>query len=212
MKPIQFYAYHGTSMSKATKIIETQNFLPGTKRNDHWLGYGSYFFREDYEQALVWAKIKNPRKAAVIEANINIANKHYLNLDSIAGLQFLKDHISFLIKEKGLLIEGSEEDFQSPALTCLVFSAIDPNIKWVIFKSFPVHNSRFSDDEDLRKISFEHRGELMEFGLQGPQVCVRNNEAIHEISIQTPSLEKSVENIVVASKRRGKIPNDLFNK
>lgn len=213
MRPVQFYAYHGTSLSKAKKIEKEKEFLPGQARDDHWLGYGSYFFREDMEQAAVWASFRyKNQKPAVLEANIQIPGDRFLNLDTRPGLQFLKDHIAELRKDRGLLIDLPEEVYNSPKVACLVFSAIDPNLKWAIFKTFPVYHSVFKGDEDLRIIGFEHRGESINFDLQGPQVCIRNNEAINEVEIHPRFQEKRVENIVVGSTKRRKISNDLFRK
>jgi len=55
---IEFYAYHGTTLDAAASIVEERLFKPGETRLDHWLGLGTYFFREDYDQAEMWSNIK----------------------------------------------------------------------------------------------------------------------------------------------------------
>lgn len=219
MKPVQFYAYHGTSSIIAKEITKTNNWNPKRGRNDHWLGHGSYFFREDYEQALSWARSRYRSNyqsgksfPAVLEVKINIEGDHFLNLDSREGLKFLQDHIDDLTRKRGILIEGQEELINTPTLSCLVFSAINKQLKWVILRTFPVHKSIYTDSPQLKKIGFEHAGELIQFGLQGPQVCVRNNEAIKEISIKPSHQENAFDKISVGSIRRERIPNDLFRK
>ncbi len=209
MKMINFEAYHGTSYTRARSIIEAGEFAPVKTRDDHWLGHGSYFFREDQEQASIWAKNRYQEEPAVIGVNVEIPQERYLNLDSRAGVRFLIDHLKEL-KKQGLQIEGEDIKLKGPAIACLVFSAIDKELKWVIFKTFPVKSRRFDNDQNLKSLSFKHKGVLMSFGLQGPQVCVRNNEAIKNMNMEEGSEKKNVGKVSLGSKRREKISDDVF--
>lgn len=219
MRPVQFYAYHGTSLIKAKEITRTVKLSPKRTRNDHWLGHGSYFFREDFEQAHIWARhrYRNDYKTgkdfpAVVEAKINVEGDNFLNLDSREGLKFLQAHIDNLTDDKGILIEGQEELLNTPAIACFVFSVINTQLKWVILRTFPVHRSIYTDSAQLKMMGFEHDGELIQFGLSGTQVCVRNNEAIKEISIKASPQENAVNKFSVGSIKRERISNDLFRK
>lgn len=92
MNIIQFDAYHGTNEDCANEIVKTSNFIISKKRKDHWLGYGNYFFRDDPEQALLWAKSRYKDVEAihkVLEVSVKLNRKHYLNLDSRSGIETL---------------------------------------------------------------------------------------------------------------------------
>ncbi|WP_438316561.1 hypothetical protein [Sporosarcina sp. FA9] len=219
MRPVNFYSYHGTSLIKAEEIIRTNIWKPIMKRGDHWLGHGSYFFREDFEQAKIWARTRydtdyKTKKdlPAVVEVKITLEGEKFLNLDSREGIKFLDSHISYLIKEKGLLIEGPEELLKTPVLACFVFSAINKHLKWVILKTFPGNSNRYTDNPQLKALSFKHKENLITFNLSGTQVCVRNNKAIKEMSIKWPVQENATNKISVSAVRRGIIPSELFGK
>lgn len=50
----EFMGYHGTSR-KNVRLIKKTGF---NESNTGWLGTGVYFFEEDFELALKWAKKK----------------------------------------------------------------------------------------------------------------------------------------------------------
>ncbi len=94
-------------------IEESRNFEFGEPRNDHWLGQGAYFYKDDEEQAIIWAKnkVRNHAKYRgetpfVIEVILELNESNFLNLDSRKGLDFLKEFLNFL-KADGMKIEAS---------------------------------------------------------------------------------------------------------
>ncbi|MGJ3546694.1 hypothetical protein ACR6EC_12075 [Bacillus subtilis] len=105
---IDIVGFHGTSLESAQKIITEQNFTSGDIRNDHWLGQGAYFFREDPEQAKIWAKNKiKGSETAVIKTIVSLDNNSFLNLDTRSGLNYFNRYIKTEVKRK-ILEEKAE--------------------------------------------------------------------------------------------------------
>ncbi len=174
-----FYAFHGTAESCAIIIDETRYFESGEPRDDHWLGQGSYFFRDDEEQAAIWAKNKVARHPkfkgetpCVIEVILESEEPKFLNLDTRKGLTILEEHLNFL-KEQGIQIECSSLGNMPMKIRCFILSLLPDNI-WMVQRTFDTQ-SRF--DRNDMFIS-------MELKLHGTQICVRNNEVIKGNSIK----------------------------
>lgn len=74
-----FLAHHGTSLKDA-KNIDRNGFINTTGRVG-WLGTGAYFFWDDYELAIQWAKYRYKHEAnAVIKCNINVSDEQAFDL------------------------------------------------------------------------------------------------------------------------------------
>jgi hypothetical protein len=182
-----FYGFHGTAESCALKIDETRYFEFGDPRNDHWLGQGSYFFREDEEQAIFWAKNKVTRQTkfkgetpCVIEVILETEESKFLNLDSRKGLTILEKHLKSL-KDQGVEIECSSFENMPPKIRCFILSLLPDDI-WMIQRTFE-SPSRFDTNEMFV---------AMELKLLGIQICVRNNEVIKGNSIKMKRLLTAV--------------------
>lgn len=219
MKTIQFYAYHGTILEFANSIKNSKEFIPGEDREDHWLGIGSYFFREDLEQAKVWADLKVSKHkkfkghhSAVIEVLIKVAFDKVLNLDTISGINYLKVFLERLQKEGILLTLPSRgSGNKSPELANKVFSLIDPNDKWIIIKTFPVNSKKIDLNKNLMALSFLHKDNLITYGQQGTQVCVKNNNAINKDSINI-SYRSHTNKGTFEKVKKEEISDEYFNK
>lgn len=205
MRMIQFYGYHGTDATSAQLIYDSKVFIPGSTRSDHWLGFGSYFFRDDFDQAQIWSKNKvrlpefKGEKPAVIEVNIIADSPKVLNLDSRAGLEYLVDFDRKITKDNRLqLIPKSSSAKKSAKVVNAILSLIDPLEKWIILKSFPI-TSHFDESPELQRMGFEYRANKISYGLQSSQVCVKNNEAIKSESITI--LEQGYTEKGVSSKK-----------
>lgn len=73
----EFLGYHGT-LKKHDKSIRKSGFR---KSNSGWLGEGVYFFQEDFELALLWAKKKyNTQHVVAIKNNIKATEKNLLDI------------------------------------------------------------------------------------------------------------------------------------
>lgn len=173
-----FYGFHGTSKSCANCIKKNKEFIFGTLKKDHWLGKGAYFFKDDELQAKYWAyyKVKKHKKFVgeqpyVVEVTINIKEQNFLNLDSRGGLEQLDQFLKRL-NEENLCIFQSENNTPE-IIRCFILSLLPEEI-WVIQRTFHVY-SKYDKEELFKK---------MELYLQGTQICVRNNNAIHKDSIK----------------------------
>lgn len=82
---LTFWGYHGTLAENAKKIKQEKEFR--CKENPyHWLGNGVYFFIDDPDKAIWWAKQANVKKhkkqqVAYIRCYIQLLKKELLNLD-----------------------------------------------------------------------------------------------------------------------------------
>lgn len=179
-KRYSFYGFHGTAESCAIAIGDTRNFEFGEPRTDHWLGQGAYFYKDDEEQAIIWAKnkVKNHVKFRgetpfVIEVILESNESNFLNLDTRKGLDLLKNFLNFL-KEEGMIIETSSFENIHAKIRCFILSLLPPDV-WMIQRTFHDIPSRFDHDELFV---------AMDLGLVGTQVCVRNTEVIKGNSIK----------------------------
>lgn len=216
MRITQFSAYHGTKKSYANKIVEIKEFLPNTTRDDHWLGEGSYFFKEDFEQAMMWARYRYKKftgkegdRPAVVEVLVQAPEDKVLNLDSRGGIEFLDKYIRHLADEKNLDLRAFDDTLNKATLACFVFSSIDKDFKWVINRTFPVP-SVYDKSAELDRLRFKHQDELISYGLQGAQVCVKNKEAIDASSIRSHSEKDIIGNISVIPTKKETISDELF--
>jgi len=93
---MKFTAYHGTTLSNARKIINSQTFtfIP---RVNHWLGQGTYFFVEDLNAAKWWAQTKKDSSAAVLGIDIVVNHSYVLDLDTLEGAKELNDFYNNVI-------------------------------------------------------------------------------------------------------------------
>lgn len=170
-----FYVYHGTDEDSAINIMSEGFAFPQEIRDDHWLGNGIYFFREDHEQALSWAfnKVENPKffgkKAAVLQGKITVHQKNFLNLDSRGGLMELEKLFRTMldgILQRGLAFENKNE----AQCRHLLFSSL-PDEYYVIQRTFKTPSTKYDSNEMFQKLGLY---------LNGTQICVRNLSVITE--------------------------------
>lgn len=182
-----FFGFHGTAESCAIGIVAAQSFNYGTPREDHWLGKGAYFFKEDELQAEYWAKNKvrnhgsyRGQKPFVVEVNIKVNESNFLNLDTRKGLEDL-DLFLEEFERQGLSITTTDET-KPEKVRCYLLSLL-PDSLWVIQRTFDVKSKRFDENLQLKE---------MELNLHGTQICVRDNEAISPNSIELKEIKMGV--------------------
>lgn len=162
--------YHGTSKTYSNIITETGFELPPVKRVDHWLGNGIYFFREDDEQALIWAvtkfkKYSEETEAHVLETVIQIPDENFLNLDTRGGLRKFKSFLGTVEKHlKGVKFTDEPDKLRHFIMNML------PSKYTVVQRTFDVKKSFEFERHPLLK--------AMELHLHGVQVCVRDKTVI----------------------------------
>lgn len=88
-------AFHGCDQETADRVFNKAEHLKKSSNTYDWLGHGVYFWEQNYERALEWAKksgkIKNP---AVVGAVIDLG--YCLNLTDTASEEYLKFGYEFL--------------------------------------------------------------------------------------------------------------------
>lgn len=177
--PVYLELFHGTSEKFANIIIKEKNFKTGRVRDDHWLGQGIYFFREDYSQAQTWAKykIKNTlslrgHNVAIINTSISVLNNIFLNLDTKSGLDYFKSFLeSYNEYAKEMKIEINVKDAdpkKETKLMCLYCNVLPDEIK-IIQRTFRVESKFFDKSSELREVGLH---------LHGVQICIRDKNVI----------------------------------
>lgn len=79
---VSILGHHGTTFD-ACKLIMKSNFNPTSTRKG-WFGRGVYFFEDDKDLAYEWVlKDKPSGIPRVIEAKIEVPDRHYLNLTDV---------------------------------------------------------------------------------------------------------------------------------
>ncbi|WP_119027027.1 hypothetical protein [Bacillus velezensis] len=163
---INIKGFHGTSLRVANKIIKDKEFKLGDLREDHWLGQGSYFFRDDFDQAKTWSvfKLKGTEDGAVLEATIEIDNENFLNLDSRGGYNFFRGFFKEFKKhchEQRINLTNKT----ATELRCLVCNQLPEEVK-VIQRTFKTTSAT---DRELVEV---------ELGLNGVQLCIRDKDIL----------------------------------
>ncbi|WP_186375526.1 hypothetical protein [Paenibacillus xylanexedens] len=172
MKKYYLNLYHGTNESCSKQILESGFKLPTPKRDDHWLGEGVYFFREDEDQARIWGQNRykgEKSKAVVLEANVTINAENYLDLDSRSGLAYFKEHTDNI--EHTLETNGYKLKSDNPNKMRHLACGMLPVDYKVIKRTFE-GNSSFDYHESLM---------MMKLKLNGVQVCIRDVSVIQEV-------------------------------
>jgi hypothetical protein len=123
----QFYVFHGTDHQSTASIYCHGFRFPGNPREDHYLGQGIYFFREDWQQARVWAEIKIMRvdelegsSPCIIKAYIRVPERKFLNLDTRWGMRELAQHLQTIQGE----LRKKEKRSEALPKSCAVLSWI----------------------------------------------------------------------------------------
>ncbi|APT50993.1 hypothetical protein BSA171_03645 [Bacillus safensis] len=163
------YAFHGTSHTNAMKIVSQKKFEVKNRKN-HWLGTGVYFFRDDPEQAMSWAKIKNEEKnCAVIKADLSLNSDYFLNLDSRDGIEYFQKFISIIDeKTKGIKFKHKNNEDSHNVLMNFYCNFLTDEIK-AIQRTFKTTSKRLNNLKRLKKVNMH---------LNGVQLCIRDQSII----------------------------------
>ncbi|SET83676.1 hypothetical protein SAMN05216389_1368 [Oceanobacillus limi] len=174
--------FHGTNDTAASNIFETKKY-EFSKREDHWLGQGVYFFRDDPEQAMSWAlqQVKNGEKAVVLSTNINVGSHSFLNLNTRAGILMFKGlikEISQEISDYSIKVSTDTDDieYSNHKFRCFIMDLLPDYIK-VIQKNFKLNHQpkMVSENPIMEKSDIE---------MYSVQVCVRDCGTINKESIK----------------------------
>lgn len=172
---IVYYGCHGTSFNKAREILTTMEFndskndghvldcLNSRSKHYHWLGQGVYFWDNDIDMAIYWAKKKYKRKKfSVLGVPIECDKDRILDLRKGSHRKGMEDLIDLMI------IPKLEFDFDS-------YSTNDKNT----FIGFICDVLCKEDRFDLCYNDFEIDGKDETLYTKiTPQICVKNKNII----------------------------------
>ena len=165
---IRVIGYHGTSGKFAKSILK--NGLRPSGNDYDWLGKGGYFFEENRERAIYWAKKEHPADPAIVGAVINLAGMLDLtNHTAITELgRTVPSFIKFLQKQ-GKPIPCNKEDGRRYFDRALIDTFC--SISATADTSFPVVRGLFEEGYKIHKNSNIRR-------LTHIQLAVRDQKAI----------------------------------
>jgi hypothetical protein len=119
--------YHGTSRSRAEKII-AEGFQPSTNGYD-WLGAGVYFWQDAPNHALYWARKLHPKEPVVIKSRLRLDSTclDLLDMMDIDNPDFWTDSYNGFIQmcqRTGKTLPSQDPDSKRRDLDCAFFDYI----------------------------------------------------------------------------------------
>ena len=171
--------FHGTTEDAARKILKNREFSYNNSDN-HWLGQGVYFFRDDPEQAMSWAlqRVNNEENAVVISTVIDVDTKSFLDLNTRTGILTFDKLLKDIEQKVGFNIEKRSDDENSynHKLRCMILDLL-PNYIKVIQKNFKIKNQPKMITQNLLM-------QAINIEMYSVQVCVRDTNTIKKHSIR----------------------------
>lgn len=181
-RPSLVLGFHGCDASVAKEVINGGSLKASTNDYD-WLGHGIYFWENDYDRALDWAKQLSKRQPdkiqtpAVVGAIIDLGS--CLDLINSHYISELKDAYKLLCQASQLnnktipknTLKNKNGDFLLRRLDCAVIQVVHWRNK---------HDNNFSYDS-VRAVFWEGNRIYQNAGFREKnhiQICVRNPNCI----------------------------------
>lgn len=192
------FAFHGCDQSIANEVFNNQVKLKDSTNKHDWLGHGVYFWQDDPERALDWAKNDaKVSKPAVVGAVIHLGKcLDLLNFKMASGV---KDVYSAMCQDLGdlgqdipvNLKKAGDEFFGGRGLDCAVIEYVHTVLEKSILNDLGITKSKYNSKELIQKHPLYHdsvRGMFPEGNELYPnagfreknhiQICVRNPNCI----------------------------------
>lgn len=164
----KFTGYHGTKLSTAKTIIQTKRFVK-SKGDDHWLGFGIYFFLDTDWVQWWWGKKCFPENnRGCVVCGVSVSDKYLLDITTLDGqekLQIANDLAKAYSEKLGLTVEKGISDGEA-----INHLAQKIHIR-VVIGEFSIRNDEYSNSRLLRKKQI--------------QVSVRDERCIESIQMCT---------------------------
>jgi hypothetical protein len=174
--------YHGCDQATAERVLSGKEELKHNKNDYDWLGHGAYFWENDPERALAWAKQKSQmpksdiKTPAVLCAIIDLGS--CLNLIRSEHLSLLKATYAKLeqdLRANNLPLPRNEPlkkggDLVLRRLDCAVIEALCAFFEESKVPLDSVRGVFFEDDELYPEAGFKLGNHI--------QICVRNPRCI----------------------------------
>ncbi|MDR0954530.1 MAG: hypothetical protein LBM20_04015 [Rikenellaceae bacterium] len=168
-RPYFIFGFHGCEKSVRDKIVSNQERMKRSENSYDWLGSGFYFWENDHDRALQFAKEKGFNDPAVLGACIDLGN--CLDLLEFHQRQRLKDAYNQLktsCEIGGITLPENSTDLMRRKLDCAVVKT-------------HVENQTAPKVDSVRGVFWE--GEILYPGAglkekNHIQICVRNPDCI----------------------------------
>lgn len=194
VRPNLILGFHGCDQETADKLINFPNKILKSEKPYDWLGHGMYFWENNMQRALQWAKEKEKRgeikKAAVVGAVLTLDNcLDLLDSSSINLLSTYYDLLKMDLEATGKILPENKDFSNNPngdklrrELDCAVIEYMHKEIENRIEE-----NLKEKGYSEMRKFD-SARGFFTEGGpaftgskiqlKNHSQICIRNMECI----------------------------------
>lgn len=177
--------YHGCDLKTATAVVARQNTLKAGRERYDWLGTGVYFWEDDSNLALGWARhtsrtrSENIRTPAVIGAVLDL--KECLNLVQTGASRILRAAYHALVQEvqraDGLMPANESEERRF--LDHAVFETLHELRRTQGLRPFPAVRALFQSGEPVFPGSAIRKWDHI-------QICVRDISIIEGFFLVEP--------------------------
>lgn len=179
---IQINGFHGTNKVASELICEKRRY-EANEREDHWLGQGIYFFREDPEQAKSWAltQVDTGEVAVVLSTVIKVDSNSFLNLNTRTDIFTFRDITKTIEKQVKINGIAVKEDGSNHKIRCFVMDLLPKYIKVIQNSFINKQPNIITTNSFMQSVGIE---------MHGIQVCVRDQNVIEKDSIKVFQEEK----------------------
>ena len=165
--------FHGCDESRALPALAQGKHLKHSDNDYDWLGAGMYFWENNPERALEWAKEQGKANPAVVGAVIDLG--HCLDLTESVGCEAVKAAHHSLQIERSLLGESMPSNRRGSGklrlLDCAVINHLHALRAAEGFRPYASVRAAFHEDAPLYPgAGFSERAHI--------QICVRDNACI----------------------------------
>jgi hypothetical protein len=182
--------YHGTFVDCINDILSGS--FKVAEKDDHYLGMGIYFFKDDLEEARTWAYLQikkkkscEKREVAVIKANIEVNEDNLLNLTTRSGMEKIICYSQKFINDSSNKIRFNENNVNRNRSFLIDYISKKYKYQVVLCAFEDAMNA-------LRKINNEIN---VSIGLYPIQICVKeeglikNKECVYMDGFRSTSIE-----------------------
>ncbi|MCK4258845.1 MAG: hypothetical protein KAX49_07695 [Halanaerobiales bacterium] len=165
----ELIGYHGTFVDCVKNILD--NGFIFHQRKDHWLGQGIYFYKDDLNQAKVWATVKSrnnlhyrDKEVAVIKVILKVKKDKLLNLN-------LREDVKKILNFALQLNCDFDPDNVDANRAFVIDSICEEEDFEVVIMSFTHENQTIRDIQ-------QQLGAALGFHFTEQQICVKNDICI----------------------------------
>jgi hypothetical protein len=103
-RPGLLIGFHGCDISQQQSLLKNPGIIPVSDKPYDWLGHGMYFWENNYDRAMEWAKVKEKRgkikEAAVIGAVLDLSYCCDLQDSHLHPKYFFQAHPELAFKQR----------------------------------------------------------------------------------------------------------------